>query len=404
LKPIGRLLLPALGAGVGVLAYFVFVAPASPAPLAAAVELGVVLALAGLGLHFGVLRPILAARAALRPILPEAAPGADPLAQITSDMAAAGRLIEDQRGALERSARERVASAGQLSASEERYALALRSSNDGLWEWDIERGLVSPSPRWNSMLGLPPQWRGTEAEWSALIHPEDAQSCRSALDGHLCNEAGCFQHQHRLRHSDGNYRWVLSRGSVIRHASGTPYRMVGLDTDVTALKRIETVLQEIIAGTSGTSGEAFFSSLVRHFAAALRVPVAFITECVDQPATRLRTLAFWCDDHFDDNFEYGLPGTPCETVVGEGRTCFLPAGVGRLFPLEAGYEGYLGIPIIGSSGRVIGHLAFLDRKLMSDDILVDAVYRIFTSRAAVELEKKAVEQELARLRQTAGVA
>jgi hypothetical protein len=50
------------------------------------------------------------------------------------------------------------------------------------------------------------------------------------------------------------------------------------------------------------------------------------------------------------------------------------------------------------------HLAFLDRKLMSDDILVDAVYRIFTSRAAVELEKKAVEQELARLCQTAVVA
>lgn len=401
MKPLVRLLLPALGAGIAVLAYFAFLAPGSSASLAAGLELGVVLALAGMFLHRGVLRPLVAARTKLRHLLPSDTSGADPVGDVAGDMAAAGRLIEEQRSALARSDRERVATAVQLSASEERFALALRSSNDGLWEWDLGSGLFSPSPRWNSMLGLPSQWQGSAEEWVALIHPIDAEPCRNALQEHLRNEAGHFQRQYRLRHSDGSYRWVLSRGSLIRHASGKPYRMVGLDTDVTALKRVESVLQDIVAGTSGTSGEAFFRALVKHFAAALNVPVAFITECVDQPATRLRTLAFWCDDHFDDNFEYGLPGTPCETVVGEGRTCFLPHGVGRLYPVEEGYEGYLGIPITGSGGRTIGHLAFLDRARMSEDMLVDAVYRIFTSRAAAELEKIAIEQELARLRLSA---
>jgi PAS domain S-box-containing protein len=401
-KPIGRLLLPALGAGLGVVAYFAFLSPHSPAPLAAAVELAVVLALAATLLHTGVLRPLQAARAVLQRAMSGTPGGGDPVAAVAGDMAAAGRLIEEQRSALERGARQQTAAAAQLAVSEERFALAVRSSNDGLWEWDFERGLVSPSPRWNSMLGLPPQWQATPAEWNGLVHPEDAASCRSALDSVLGDAAGCFQHQHRLRHQDGSYRWVLSRGTVIRHASGKPYRMVGLDTDVTALKRIEGVLQEIVAGTSGTSGEAFFRAMVRHFAAALGVPVAFVTECVDLPATRLRTLAFWYDDHFGDNFEYALPGTPCETVVGEARTCFHPSGVGRLYPVEDGFEGYLGLPIVGSHGRAIGHLAFLDRKRMSDDMLVDAVYRIFTARAAAELEKKAVEQELARLRSARG--
>lgn len=404
MKPIGRLLLPALIAGAAVVAYFGLIAPADPASLAAAVELAVVLTLAAIALQRSVLRPLLAARAALRPLLPEPSRSANPVGALADDVSAAGAVIEQQRSALERSAREQTQIAAQLAASEERFALALRSSNDGLWEWDFERGLVCPSPRWNSMLGLPPQWQGTPEQWNGLIHPEDLPSCRSAMEAPLAESAAAYQHQHRLRHRDGSYRWVLSRGTVIRRASGKPYRMVGLDTDVTALKRIESVLGEIVAGTTGTSGESFFRALVRHFAAALNVPVAFVTECVDQPATRLRTLAFWSDGKFADDFEYGLPGTPCETVVGQGRTCFHPAGVGRIFPVEQGYEAYLGIPIIGSCGHAIGHLAFLDRRRMSDEMLVDAVFRIFTARAAVELEKKAVERELARLRQTAGTA
>jgi PAS domain S-box-containing protein len=398
MRTIGTLLLPALAAGLAVLGYFTLGAPASPAPLAAAAELAVVLALFALMLGTAVLRPLRSARTALRQALPEHLPERGSFGEIAREMEAAARHIEAQRLALERSAREQAATSAQLAASEERYALAVRSSNDGLWEWDFERELVSPSPRWNSMLGLPPHWQATPAQWQGLIHPEDADSCRLALEALMGSAAGSFQHQHRLRHRDGSYRWVLSRGSVIRHASGKPYRMVGLDTDVTALKRIESVLKEIIAGTSGTSGEAFFRAMVRHFAGALGVPVAFITECVDHPATRLRTLAFWTDDHFAENFEYALPGTPCETVVGEGRVCFHPSGVGRVFPVEEGYEGYLGIPIVGSSGRAIGHLAFLDRKLMSDEMLIDAVYRIFTARAAAELEKKAIEQELEQLR------
>jgi len=131
----------------------------------------------------------------------------------------------------------------------------------------------------------------------------------------------------------------------------------------------------------------FFRKLVCHFARALQVPCAFITECADYPTTRLRTLAFWSDGNYVDDFEYDLPGTPCETVVKDGQTCFYRKGVADLFPVEAGYEGYLGIPIFASDKRVIGHLVFLDTREMGDDMLIDSVYRIFTARAAAEMER-----------------
>ena len=92
--------------------------------------------------------------------------------------------------------------------------------------------------------------------------------------------------------------------------------------------------------------------------------------------------------------EYALAGTPCAEVVGEGRTCFHREGLSTLFPREAGYESFLGLPIIASDGRMLGHLAFFDSRPRGEDLLVDSIYRIFLARAAAEMERI---QALARL-------
>jgi len=81
-------------------------------------------------------------------------------------------------------------------------------------------------------------------------------------------------------------------------------------------------------------------------------------------------------------------------VVGEGRTCFHSDGLAALFPREAGYESFLGLPIIASDGRMLGHLAFFDSRPRGDDMLVNSIYRIFLARAAAEIERL---QALARL-------
>nr|HET7860120.1 GAF domain-containing protein [Caldimonas sp.] len=81
-------------------------------------------------------------------------------------------------------------------------------------------------------------------------------------------------------------------------------------------------------------------------------------------------------------------------VVGEGRTCFHRSGVSALFPRERGVESFLGLPIVASDGRMLGHLAFFDSRPRGDDMLVDSVFRIFVARAAAEIERI---QALARL-------
>ncbi len=304
---------------------------------------------------------------------------------------------------LDQAADRRLHTEAALRLSEERYTLAVRSANDGMWEWNLQNDRMYFSPRWTSMLGFEEGEIGDSREdWRRRVPEDELPLVEAALKSHLEGRTARYEHQHRLVHKSGEAVWILSRGAAVRHASGRPYRVVGLDTDITAMRRIELILHEIAQGTAGACGNAFFRSLVRHFARALKLPCAFVTECADYPTSRLRTLAFWSDDRFLDNFEYDLPGTPCEEVVNGAKTCFHPTNVGVRFPREAGYEGYVGVPIVAGDGRVLGHLAFLDRKPMNEEVLVDSIYRIFTARAAAELERMHLQSRMVGLVQALG--
>ena len=135
---------------------------------------------------------------------------------------------------------------------------------------------------------------------------------------------------------------------------------------------------------------------MRHFAKALEVERVFLAECADDPPTRVRTLAFWTEgEGLRDSFEFALAGTPCEEVVREGRVCLHPQGVSQRFPREPGWESYLGLPITGSDGKVLGHLAFFGRQRARDAAMAERVSRIFLARAAAELERRRAVDRLA---------
>ena len=281
-----------------------------------------------------------------------------------------------------------------LKETEERYALAVRGANDGLWEWNLASGVMYFSPRWKSMLGFAEaELQDSVETWNSRIHPDDVDKVNTIMQAHIEGSVPRFESEHRLMHRDGTHRWILSRACAIRHATGKPYRMVGLDTDITSFKRIEEILIRVADGTAGTTGEAFFRALVKNFAQVLGVRVAFISECVNFPATRVRALAFWDGGSFLENVEYDLAGTPCAEVIGQGAMCFYPRDLVSHFPAEAGLglESYLGIPITDTDGKTIGHLAFLDAKRMDDGILLTTIYKIFTARAAGELARKRVQ-------------
>jgi PAS fold len=196
-----------------------------------------------------------------------------------------------------------------------------------------------------------------------------------------------FDHELRLLHKDGSVRWVLSRGVAIRRASGAPYRMVGLDSDITRLKHVLNVLDAVADGTTGAFGEQFFPAMAQHFARALNVDRVFVTECANHPTTRMRTLGYWSIDGLRANIEYALEGTPCAAVVQDKTIAFHRSGVARMFPREVGWDAFLGLPIIASDGRLLGHLAIFNRTALGDEVLVESIYRIFLARAAAEMER-----------------
>jgi len=118
--------------------------------------------------------------------------------------------------------------------SEERYALAVAGANDGIWDWNLQRGEIFYSLRWKSMLGHSDEsLSSTPEEWLSRIHPEDRSQTERDLKAHLDGVDLHFENEHRMLHRDGTYRWMLSRGVSLRDKSGKAYRIAGSQTDIT---------------------------------------------------------------------------------------------------------------------------------------------------------------------------
>src|SRR6185295_12455277 len=127
-------------------------------------------------------------------------------ATLTSSLARLERAQESIVGGtleVERINRQLAQTLEALSESEERYSLAARGANDGLWDWDLRSGEVYFSPRWKSMLGLGEgEVSSRPEEWFGRVHPEDLARLRTDLDAHLQGLTQHFENEHRLIHRD----------------------------------------------------------------------------------------------------------------------------------------------------------------------------------------------------------
>jgi diguanylate cyclase (GGDEF)-like protein/PAS domain S-box-containing protein len=137
--------------------------------------------------------------------------------------------------------RKRVEQA--LRESEERYALAVRGANDGLWDWDLRSNQIYFSPRWKSMLGYAEDEIGNSPrEWWGRIHPEDSERVKLTITSHLKGISNHFESEHRMLHKDGTHRWMLSRGLAVCGPDGSAVRMSGSQSDITDRKVAEEKL------------------------------------------------------------------------------------------------------------------------------------------------------------------
>jgi diguanylate cyclase (GGDEF)-like protein/PAS domain S-box-containing protein len=163
-----------------------------------------------------------------------------------------------------------------LRESEERYALAALAANDGLWDWDLVRDRCDFSPRWRAMLGLEnTPLLPLAREWLDRVHPDDAQRLREEIESHLAGRSPRLESEHRIRHADGGWRWMLVRALALREGGTRASRLAGSMTDVSARKQAEDELRRAAMhdALTGLANRAYFlESLERAVARVQRRP------------------------------------------------------------------------------------------------------------------------------------
>jgi len=362
----------------------------------------VLLLVSAINLEFVLLRPLRRLRQAMDELRSHAAGAASPPATVDTLPLLTVRLHQlheqmrsnearlaqetDERRKLERAVRE----------LEERYMLSVDRASDGTWEWDLKTQAVRFSPRWLGMLGAPAAAPADIDDWRAMLHADDRDALMLQLEDHLQGRTAHFDAEFRVRHRSGDYRWLHSRGTAIRHASGKPYRMIFVDNDIHQRKALENALVQAAEGLVSLTALDFFQALLQSLSAILGTRDNLVCYVVGEPPTQARTLAYLHKNQLLDNFEYELAGTSCGAVIERGEIVYVPSGVCEIWPLERQYDrdSYIGVPMFDSTGKIIGHFACMDGKPMRQDLPHLALFKIFSVRAAAELERLLLERKL----------
>jgi len=161
---------------------------------------------------------------------------------------------------------QRIKTAAALRESQERYALAVRGANDGIWDWDLKTDKLYFSPRWKAMVGCADAEIGDSPdEWYDRIHPEDLARVEAEIAAHRAGRSADLHVEHRLLHRAAGWRWVLARGLAVRDGAGIAYRMAGSLTDITARKEAEDRLEHAALhdGLTGLANRIYFTECLR---------------------------------------------------------------------------------------------------------------------------------------------
>jgi hypothetical protein len=176
-----------------------------------------------------------------------------------------------------------------LHESVERYDLAMRGSNEGLWDWNAATDQLHISARFRELAGLDPGATSIRSgEWMANLHPDDVAQYRDDVRALLRGDTEFLSSEYRIRGADGEERWVLVRGLAVRDASGRVYRMVGSLGDITARKRAELALQHAMeqAEEANRTKSKFLANMSHELRTPLNAVIG-ITEMLKEDAQDL---------------------------------------------------------------------------------------------------------------------
>ncbi|HEX7231563.1 MAG TPA: sigma 54-interacting transcriptional regulator [Candidatus Binatia bacterium] len=169
---------------------------------------------------------------------------------------------------------------------------------------------------------------------------------------------------------------------------------------------LDIALRKILEGTATETGEQFFQALVKNLAAALNTHGAWVTEYFPE-ARRLRALAFWMGGQWLKDWDMVINGTPCERVINERCFIHIPDNLLDIYGEDpdvkaVGAASYMGMPLLDTDGKILGHLAVLDLRPMPPEPRAQALFQIFAARAGAELRRMRAEAQVREREQKLG--
>ncbi|MBD2448366.1 PAS domain S-box protein [Nostoc sp. FACHB-152] len=135
-----------------------------------------------------------------------------------------------------------------LRESEERWQLALRGNNDGIWDWNVKTNEIFFSARCKKMLGYEDDEIVNQLKeiW-IRIHPDDVDFVNNTIQNHFAQITPFYAAEFRVLCQDGTYKWILDRGQALWDQNGQVVRMVGSHTDITERKQAEATVSKLLA-------------------------------------------------------------------------------------------------------------------------------------------------------------
>ena len=135
-----------------------------------------------------------------------------------------------------------------LKESEKRFDLAMRFTNDGLYDWDLITDDIYFSPGWKKMLGYEPdELEDTFSRWEQLTHPAGVEAAWKMLEEVISGDRDRFELEFQMKHKNGSWVDIFSRGNVVFDDNQKARRLVGTHVDITERKKYENELKVMTA-------------------------------------------------------------------------------------------------------------------------------------------------------------
>lgn len=290
---------------------------------------------------------------------------------------------------------------GRLHDAEERWRFALEGAGDGVWDWNLVIDKIEFSPRLNSMLGLADgDIDGSFGQWLTYIHPDDLPQVQRDIDDYVSGRSNAFVTEHRTRHADGSWRWILARGMAVkRGADGRPLRMIGTQSDISERKAVEENNRLLIAALEAVANGVVITDTQPNIIwvnQAFEALTGFSREeAMGRRPAELVKSGLQNEAFYADMWGHILAGKPWRGEVINKRKD------GSLY-----HEELLISPVFGSKGEILHFVGskqdITERKRLEAELLELATTDTLTSLPNRRNFMEAMQLELARLQRLEG--